>query len=713
MDFRPYLVTADRIGLSPRGSLILHHVLVYPVDSFAEPLVRLDECVLRPNFAALFRGAFEPLRVRISSGLALLPAWDRPAGRRADARLELCDLRADIRFQHDRIDITHAGARCYALEIRATGALDRAVARAPRKTRIADDIAKMIESLRRGPAALPTLVNVLADIESSEPLRLHLAIGGSTTGATVAATLEGGPLFVRDQPIDRVAGRASWRDGLLHIESFHARGPDGLRFDAAADPGPPFELPRGFRGIFAFDLLTLRGVRFSNGAGRITAEEGRIHFTDCATHIGENGERGAARATLVWDPPRRTLSGEIDLTLDPNDFAPFLTSNQLRIARRFAFDNTLPRFSGTLHRTRGPETNLYIAGRLSAESFAYRGVPIDAMQAYLVHTANTLRLDSWHFTRPEGVTTGSLAVPLRGRDVRVSLDSTMHPIAIAGLIGPGLQQALSAWRFEGPVAMRAQGVVDGSGREEITDLVLDVDGHLVGRGRWLAESAQFTLHARRGVYATTNLIGRAYGGTLRAAVRVEPTPAGPEHRYIVHGSLTDADFARLAEGYTKPGDAPLSGRVNLDLQITGLVSDAFGPVTRGGGSLTIEDGTLFRTRLFGGLSDLLSRVSPGLGYVAQTDYTCTYRIEEGAIFSEDIRLEGDLISMRAEGELEFDGRADMRVEVQLLRSGPIAALLRLLTMPVTKLFEFRMTGTLLDPKWRPVNLPKEMFLIFD
>ena len=68
------------------------------------------------------------------------------------------------------------------------------------------------------------------------------------------------------------------------------------------------------------------------------------------------------------------------------------------------------------------------------------------------------------------------------------------------------------------------------------------------------------------------------------------------------------------------------------------------------------------------------------------------------------------ISVKAAGDYTFDGRLDYRVEVQLLRGGPIATLVRLATLPVTRLLEFRLTGSFEDPRWRPLNLnPAELF----
>ena len=71
------------------------------------------------------------------------------------------------------------------------------------------------------------------------------------------------------------------------------------------------------------------------------------------------------------------------------------------------------------------------------------------------------------------------------------------------------------------------------------------------------------------------------------------------------------------------------------------------------------------------------------------------------------------MSIRARGSYYFDEKLDFYVRVQLLRKGVIAKVVNLPTFLVTKLFEFHLGGHLKSPKWRPVNFPKELFLIFD
>jgi hypothetical protein len=49
------------------------------------------------------------------------------------------------------------------------------------------------------------------------------------------------------------------------------------------------------------------------------------------------------------------------------------------------------------------------------------------------------------------------------------------------------------------------------------------------------------------------------------------------------------------------------------------------------------------------------------------------------------------------------------VQVKLLKDDPlIAKVVRLITWPLSKLFEFRLTGTLDAPRWYPVNFSGEL-----
>jgi hypothetical protein len=465
-------------------------------------------------------------------------------------------------------------------------------------------------------------------------------------------------------------------------------------------------------GWISVEKVRVRGLWLEKGYGSLTSSSNLVAFNNLSALAGQGPGRGPVEGALVWHRGERQLEGQFDLHLDPNELQPLMSSNQARVVQRFTFPGPPPRFTARFQHWPGQPDRLQLQGRVVASNCTYRGVALSSITADLQHSNQTLRLDPWNFTRPEGETHGWLALNFSNHLYQLDLDSTMEPLAVAGMVGPRLHQALSAWSFEGPTHLHAFGVVDGADAESRTDLTLDVEGQRMGRQSVLAERATFRLQARGGTYVSTNLAGTAYGGPFTGTVRVFRDAGSTNHQFEVAGTFTNASLAGLVAARVK-GDRELTGKVAGALTVSGLAEQALGPATRGRGHLRVQEGTVLRLPVLGGLSRLLSLIYPGLGFASQTDFTCTYVIRNREIISEDARLEGDVLSMKADGRYAFDGNVRFKVQVQLLRRGPLAAVLRFVTMPVTKLLEFQLSGTIDDPHWRPVNLPKELFLIFE
>ena len=90
------------------------------------------------------------------------------------------------------------------------------------------------------------------------------------------------------------------------------------------------------------------------------------------------------------------------------------------------------------------------------------------------------------------------------------------------------------------------------------------------------------------------------------------------------------------------------------------------------------------------------------------------RLEGDLVAEGDIVIEGEVITLTGTGDYYWNGDLDFAVQVKLLKKNTLlGGILQLAMMPVTKMLEFRLTGTFKDPRWRPAYLPKEMFFIFD
>jgi hypothetical protein len=105
---------------------------------------------------------------------------------------------------------------------------------------------------------------------------------------------------------------------------------------------------------------------------------------------------------------------------------------------------------------------------------------------------------------------------------------------------------------------------------------------------------------------------------------------------------------------------------------------------------------------------------PGLGSSRANAGTCTFVVTTGIIHSDDVDISSTGMRLQYRGTLDFQGHVNARVEAGVLRDmwlvGPVVSTI---LWPVTKVFEYKVTGSLGDPKAEPVWLvPKVMLLPF-
>jgi hypothetical protein len=187
-------------------------------------------------------------------------------------------------------------------------------------------------------------------------------------------------------------------------------------------------------------------------------------------------------------------------------------------------------------------------------------------------------------------------------------------------------------------------------------------------------------------------------------------PDGAETRthYRAAGSMKRVDFPSLLRAVTDRNEQPLEGRVAARVDLAGFIGDGQGRTATGAGSLKVEKGRLLEIPLFGGFSRHIARIVPGVGFTSQSDFFADFRIANGRVSTDEADLQGDILTMRGRGSYGFDRSLDFVVEAKLLREGIVADVVRLLTLPVTKLLEYDLTGSITAPQWVPRNMPKEM-----
>lgn len=760
LDTEGFRLVVDRVRLDPTSGLVAEGVFLYPREDYSEPMARVQRVVLQPDRSALRRFQLRLRALEVDKGALRLPPLVR--SNQPPVRVAVREIRGRIVFHADRVELDPLYAHAFGINWRSTGAVLRLPT--PRGSGVWKELKRAMDAVAKAPPATAEVAAELNALRFQPPPLARVGFRfdpAATNGWSVHVQAEGREAELRGARFDSVqaeilvqgyhldlrnitlgsAGRRGQLTGQLDLASRLAEArlysdlppapwiavmprrwqqeltsaglsaAGSMKSEVWIGPAPLDELARCLRGWVALEKASVRNIPLERGYASVRVTGDTVYVENFSAVVGQAAGRGPMDGSLTWQRDTGELDGTLNLNFDPNLVLPILSSNQARLVRRFTFPARAPSFSGHFRRSRSAPARLSLEGLAQAAECTYRGVALTALVATIRFTNQVVSLKPWMFQRPEGTITGELHVALPDHLITLDLAGRMDPHAVAGLVGPGLQHALAPTRYEGPVFLHAQGTVDAGHHDQRTDLHLQVDGQRLGVSRWLADTARFDLYAQGGHYRTTNVTGTAYGGDFQASVFIRPEGSGLV--YEVTALITNAEMARIAAQVRTNATFDQKGRLRALIRVTGPTPDPGFRQMTGSGSLQVEDGEIMRLPVFGGLSRLLSALYPGLGFASQDDLQADLTIQKGRVVTRNGRLEGTLISMKAAGYYAFDGRLRFNVEVQLLRKGPLASVLRLITLPVTKLLVFQLSGSVQDPQWRPANLPKELFLIFE
>ena len=101
----------------------------------------------------------------------------------------------------------------------------------------------------------------------------------------------------------------------------------------------------------------------------------------------------------------------------------------------------------------------------------------------------------------------------------------------------------------------------------------------------------------------------------------------------------------------------------------------------------------------------------GLGNSRATEASAKFAITNGVIFSDSLQIRSTMMRLEYTGTVDLKENLNARVTAHLLRdTWVVGPLVSTALWPVSKLFEYRVTGTLKNPKSEPIYVPK-LFLM--
>jgi hypothetical protein len=463
--------------------------------------------------------------------------------------------------------------------------------------------------------------------------------------------------------------------------------------------------------------------------------DGELAFTN-GTAFGAKIDSASTHfgySNLVWRLPDLAIAqaktrlelegGEDDATknyrwhirgaFDPETLRPFLTASNA--ARGMShFTSTGPATLDLEVRGRLYDyDSINATGRAALTNFTVRGQAADSVASEFQYSNRVVEFFNPHLSRAGGtqaLTADKITLDLNAQRIWfVNGFGNADPGAVARAIGPKTGRVLAPYQFMEPPTVRVSGCVPLRGTDD-ADLSFDI---IKGAPfQWLKLKTPFiagTVHWRGQTLILTNVAVALYGGSGKGFANFDfhAPHEGADYQFVV--DVTNVNLHLLAADLL-PSTNHLEGTLNGQLVVTRADSRDW-RTWDGFGHASLRDGLLRDIPVFGVLSPVLNTVSPGLGNWRATEASTRFTITNGVINSDSLEIRSTMMRLQYAGTLDLRENVNALATAQLLRdTWVVGPLVSTALWPVSKLFEFHVTGTLKNPKSDPVYVPKFLLM---
>jgi AsmA-like C-terminal region len=458
-------------------------------------------------------------------------------------------------------------------------------------------------------------------------------------------------------------------------------------------------------GEFAATNGTFRGIAVESAHGDFSYS----NLVWRLAHFVVARPRGTLALTDVENDATKNYHWHVQGALAPDAIQPLLAANHAeRVLRLFTFAQPLYLDADVWGRL-DDDDSVGAAGHVALTNFTIRAESVGSVESAFHYTNRVLE-----FFQPR-LQAGAQKMAADG----ITLDfnswriyftngfATADPRAVARAIGPKAGEVMEPYHFGLPCPARVNGYAPLRGMDD-ADLWFEAEGaplkwlrlktpRITGRIHWLGETL-----------ILTNLAASFYGGAASGFANFDFRPkVGTDFEFTAN--VANADVHQLATDLASPTNH-LEGELSGRFVMTSANSDDW-RTWNGYGQANLRNGLIWDVPIFGILSPVLNTFMPGLGSSRATDATARFDMTNGVISSVNLEIRSTMMRMQYAGTVDLQSRVNARVTAQLLRdTWVVGPLLSTALWPVSKLFEFKITGTLQQPKSEPVYLPKFLLM---
>ena len=362
--------------------------------------------------------------------------------------------------------------------------------------------------------------------------------------------------------------------------------------------------------------------------------------------------------------------------------------------------------------------NIAVRGHLAVTNFAVRGEAFGDLTTQVDYTNRVLSfLRPLMHTGTQMATGDSVTLNFTRRLIFfTNAFSTADPYPVTRAIGPKTGKLVEPYHFSRPPTVQVNGQIplgDMHGGPEMAavDMKFDViKGAPFQWERLKATNIIGLIHWRGQTLRLANVLADCYDGTGMGHAYFDFRVAheGADYDFLVN--VTNINLHALAADLWSPTNK-LEGTLAGLLVVTNASTMDL-KTWNGYGHASLRDGLLWDIPIFGIISPVLNTVSTGLGSSRATEAAGKYIITNGVIFTDSLLIRSTMARLEYAGTIDLQQSVNARVTAQLLRdTWVVGPLVSTVLWPVSKLFEYHVTGPLNNPKSEPVYVLPKLLLV--